>query len=291
MSQSPFVQCPDCNFISSSQGHLGIHRSKMHKCSVPVNIKSVNIVRLFPEGKSYYCCLCHNVIASFPNFKRHFSTSHNRITLNVSAKCIICDREFAKPTGAGVHIQRAHKIGKNDPYPLSPLPVRSYVDSTPMVPSLRSRSSRRISLVNSPLSGITTSPLQSSTYISDDHDTFESRHVKPASPRSTNLLSNGPDVLSPFNSQLPPPPSSFRDQSDDPEPVLIDLDPGYDDDVPPPSPPRPCPSSPSVSGNVSESLVAFAGCTDLNVEAPSFIPPTPPPPVEFYDSSRSYITS
>ena len=67
MSQSPFVQCPDCSFISSSQGHLGIHRSKMHKCSVPENIKSVNIVRLFPEEKPYYCCLCHNTIASFPN--------------------------------------------------------------------------------------------------------------------------------------------------------------------------------------------------------------------------------
>ena len=232
MSQSPFVQCPDCNFISSSQGHLGIHRSKMHKCSVPENIKSVNIVRLFPEGKPYYCCLCHNTIASFPNFKRHFSTSHKGITLNVSAKCIICDREFSKPTGAGVHIQRAHKIGKNNPYPLSPSPVRSYVDypSTPMAPSLRSRRSRRISLVNSPLSGITTSSLQCSTYISDDHDTFESRYVKPASPRPTKLISNGPDVLSPFNSQLPAPPSSSRD----PAPVLADLDPGYDDDVPPP---------------------------------------------------------
>ena len=234
---------------------------------------------MFRPRKPYYCCLCHNTIASFPNFKRHFSTSHKGITLNVSAKCIICDREFSKPTGAGVHIQRAHKVGKNDPYPLSPSPVRSYVDypSTPMAPSLRSRRSRRISLVNSPLSGITTSSLQCSTYISDDHDTFESRYVKPASPRPTKLISNGPDVLSPFNSQLPPPPSSFRDQSDDSAPVLADLDPGYDDDVPPPSPPRPCLSSSIVSGTVSESLVAFVGCTDLNVEAPRFIPPTLPP--------------
>ena len=238
MSQSPFVQCPDCKYIANSQGNLGIHRSKMHKCSVPENIKSVNIVRLFPEGKPHYCCLCHNTIASFPNFKRHFSTSHKGITLNVSAKCIICDREFSTPTGAGVHILCAHKIGKDDPYPLSPSPVRSYVDpSTSMAPSLRSRRSRRISLVNSPLSGITTSSLQCSTYSSDDHDTFESRYVKPASPRPTKRTSKCPDVLSPINSQLPPPPSSFPGQSDDPAPVLVDLDPGYDDDIPPPSPP------------------------------------------------------
>ena len=189
-----------------------------------------------------------------------------------------CDREFSTPTGAGVHILRAHKIGKDDPYPLSPSPVRSYVDpSTSMAPSLQSRRSRRISLVNSPLSGITTSSLQCSTYSSDDHDTFESRYVKPASPRPTKRTSKCPDVLSPINSQLPPPPSSFRGQSDDPAQVLVDLDPGYDDDIPPPSPPRPYPSSSIVSGTVSESLVAFAGCTDLNVEAPTFIPPTLPP--------------
>ena len=252
MSQSQFVQCPDCSFISSSQGHLGIHRSKMHKCSVPETINSVNIVRLFPEGKPYYCCLCHNTIASFPNFKRHFSTTHNGITLKVSAKCVICDREFSTPTGAGVHIQRTHKIGKDDPYPHSPEPVRSYVDnpSSPLVSSVRSRSSRTISIVNSPLSGITTRPFQCSTAISDDPDKSESGYVHPVSSTPNN----------------------------DPSPVLAEIEPGYEDDFSPSSPPRPCSSSSIVTGPVSESLVALVGCTDLNVEAPPFIPSTPLPP-------------
>ena len=129
MSQSPFVQCPDCSFISSSQGNLG-HRSKMHKTLVPENINSVNIVRLFPEGKSHYCCLCNNIITSFPNFKHHFSTTHNGVSLNISAKCLICNRVFPTSSGAGVHVKRGHNIGKDDPYPLSPSPVMSFVDYT-----------------------------------------------------------------------------------------------------------------------------------------------------------------
>ena len=103
--------------------------------------------------------------------------------------------------------------------------------------------------MNSPLSGITTSSLQCSTAISDDHDTFESRYVNPVSPRP----------------------------NDDPSPVLADLDPGFDDDVPPSSPPRPCSSPSLVSGSVSKPLVAFVGCTDLNVES--------------HDSSYSCISS
>ena len=183
MSQSPFVQCPDCSFISSSQGHLGIHRSKMHKCSVPENIKFVNIVRLFPEGKSHYCCLCNNSIGSFPNFKRHFSTSHRGITLNVFAKCVTCDREFPSSNGAGVHIKRTHNIGKDQLYPLSPSPVMSFIDYTlsqnnsTLVSSLRPRRSSRISLVNSPLSGITTRPSMCITSSTVDHDTCDSQFV------------------------------------------------------------------------------------------------------------------
>ncbi len=49
--QSPFVQCMDCSFITTSQGHLGIHKAKMHHVEVPDHIKSVNIVRLFPDEK------------------------------------------------------------------------------------------------------------------------------------------------------------------------------------------------------------------------------------------------
>ena len=81
MSQSPFVKCCDCSFIAASQGHLGVHRSKMHESVIDANIKTVNIIRLFPEGKSHYCCLCNNIIASFPNFKRHFATTLKVLTL------------------------------------------------------------------------------------------------------------------------------------------------------------------------------------------------------------------
>ena len=183
MSQSPFVQCPDCSFISSSQGNLGIHRSKMHKCTVPENINSVNIMRLFPEGKSHYCCLCNNIIGSFPNFKRHFSTSHKGIILNVSAKCVICDREFPTSNGAGVHIKRTHNIGKDQIFPLSPSPVVSFVDytlsqnSSTLVSSLRPRRSSRISLVNSPLSGINTRPSTCITSPTAAHDMCDSQIV------------------------------------------------------------------------------------------------------------------
>ena len=112
MTQSSYVKCPDCDRICASQGNFGLHRSKMHKTKVPENIKSVNIVRLFPEGKSHYCCLCNTIIGSFPNFKRHFTTVHKGISLIVSAKCVICDREFEKSSGASVHVKRSHNIGK-----------------------------------------------------------------------------------------------------------------------------------------------------------------------------------
>ena len=169
-SQSPFVKCTDCSFITTTQGHLGIHRSKMHHAVVPDHIKSVNIVRLFPEGKSYYCCLCDNIIGSFPNFKRHYSNKHEGISLNISAKCTLCNRTFADNRGAGVHLQRTHHIGKNDPYPLTPTPVMSYVDleisanNTSITPSRRSRRSRASLLREASLSMSCnlSSPVQSS---------------------------------------------------------------------------------------------------------------------------------
>ena len=88
-TQSPFVQCMDCSFITTSQGHLGIHKAKMHRVDVPENIKSVNIVRLFPDGKSYHCCLCNSIIASFANFKCHFQDLHKGISLNIAAKSLL----------------------------------------------------------------------------------------------------------------------------------------------------------------------------------------------------------
>ena len=98
----------------------------------------------------------------FPTSSANFATSHKGISLNVSAKCVICDRDFFKPSGAGVHIKRIHQIGKRQSYPHSPLPVMSYVDTTVNIPnttpSTRSRRLRSISLVNSPISGVSICP-------------------------------------------------------------------------------------------------------------------------------------
>ena len=242
MFQSLFVQCPDCSFISSSRGNLGIRRSKMHKTLVSENINAVNIVRLFPEGKSHYCCLCKNIIASFPNFKHHFSTTHNGVSLNISAKCFICNCIFPKSSGAGVHVKRVHNIGKDDQYPLSPSPVMSFVDYTlsqnnfTLAPSTRSRRSRRLSLTHSPLSGITSCLSQCPSSTSHDVVSLATQHVNP--PFSRSLVQISPRQTSPRNtSSLPH--SLFTDSSSDtPVPVLSDID-LYEDHDPYPSPPRP----------------------------------------------------
>ena len=238
---SPFVQCPDCSFISSSQGNLGIHRSKMHKCTVPENINSVNIVRLFPEGKSHYCCLCSNIIGSFPNFKRHFSTSHKGIILNVSAKCVICDREFPTSNGAGVHIKRTHNIGKDQIFPLSPLPVMSFVDytlsqnSSTLVSSLRPRRSSRISLVNSPLSGINTRPSTCITSPTVAHDMCDSQVVNTSFSQPPPQIPPCPIASLTSSPLLAPRSLTNLHRSDTPPPILSDVDPD-DLDVLPPSP-------------------------------------------------------
>ncbi len=114
----------DCSFVTTSQGHLGIHKAKMHPVQVPDHIKSVNIVRLFPDGKSYQCCLCNSIIASFSNFKRHFQDLHKGISLNISAKCVLCDRLFPHCHGAG---NGGIILGKI-PSTLSLLLLLSYVD-------------------------------------------------------------------------------------------------------------------------------------------------------------------
>ena len=229
MSQPSFVKCPDCDRICASQGNLGLHRSKMHKPKVPGNIKSVNIVRLFPEGKSHYCCLCNTIIGSFPNFKRHFSTAHKGISLNISAKCVICEREFEKSSGAGVHVKRSHNIGKDAKYPLSPSPVMSFIDmsSSPNNSCARSRRSRTVSLVNSPLSGI------SCTADANNANVIISRPILQVSPPTGSILDNIPRTT--------PRSHASGNPHGIPPPLLLDLDPDEDDDeVLSSSPPRPC---------------------------------------------------
>ena len=285
MSQSPFIQCPDCSFISSSQGHLGIHRSKMHKNLVSDNINSVNIARLFHEGKSHYCCLCNNIIASFSNFKHHFSTTHKGVSLNISVKCLICNREFPKSSGAGVHVKRSHKIGKDDPYPLSPSPVMSFVDYTlsqtnsTIASSTQSRRSRRVSLTHSPLSGITSCPSQCLSSTSHDDVSLDTQHVNP--PLSRSLIQLSPCQTSPGSTSPLPQPLFIESCRDTPVPVLSDIDLNEDND-PFPSLPIPryscspdcvsvpltgdpdsiiIPSSIDPSQPSSDPGVAFIGCT------------------------------
>ena len=75
-SQQGFIKCPDCDFISLSQGGLGVHRSKRHKITIPDEVKSLYVERIFPEGKPVYCCLCDVTIGSIPNFRRHMKNKH-----------------------------------------------------------------------------------------------------------------------------------------------------------------------------------------------------------------------
>ena len=147
--QQGFIKCPDCNFISLSQGGLGVHRSKRHKIIIPDDVKSLYVERIFPEGKSVYCCLCDVTIGSIQNFRRHMKNKHESIKLFESAKCSICGLKFPKGRGAGIHLQRNHKIGSKNSYPHSPTPVMSFTNrDIPNTP----RSSRRTSRRSNPLS-------------------------------------------------------------------------------------------------------------------------------------------
>jgi hypothetical protein len=49
-SQQGFIKCPDCDFISLSQGGLGVHRSKRHKITIPDEVKSLFVERIFQRG-------------------------------------------------------------------------------------------------------------------------------------------------------------------------------------------------------------------------------------------------
>ena len=256
MSQSSYVKCPDCDRMCASQGSLGLHCSKMHKTNVPGNIKSVNIVRLFPEGKSHYCYLCNTKIGSFLNFKRHFTTTHDGISLNISAKCVTCDREFEKSSGAGVHVKRAHNIGKDGKYPLSPLPAMWFIDmpSSPNNSCVQSRRSRTVSLVNSLLSGISNSHsigLLSHSNLNttadvDSMNVILSRSIIQVSPPSgsnplniSRSTSRSHIMESPVG--IPPPP-------------LLDLDPDeVRDEVLSPSPPRACHTPTTVEDSLPSS--------------------------------------
>ena len=189
-----------------------------------------------------------------------------------------------------MHIKRTHNIGRNQSYPLSPSPVMSFIDYTlsqnnsTIVSSLRPRRSSRLSLVNSPLSGINNCPLTRITTSTVHHDTCDSQFV--------NTLVSQPPPQSPL-CPIPPltsspslPPRSLINQyrSDTPPPVLSDVD-ADDLDVLLPSPPRPSYSSSPDSDGLVDLVFPSADCNDRNVtihtispvcRSPSTHRPVPP---------------
>ncbi|CAB4026599.1 ---NA--- [Paramuricea clavata] len=128
-------KCNECEFVSDSQGGLGVHRVKKHKANGCDNINSVSVVCEYPQGKSFYCCICNTIIKSWPNFKRHYKNIHPNIPLTASAVCTLCNRVFSELKGAGVHMKREHDISSSSVIPpSSPSPIMSsvnFADSQP----------------------------------------------------------------------------------------------------------------------------------------------------------------
>ena len=139
MSQisSPAYQCPDCQFKTSSQGGLSVHHSKKHLVE-DLSIKSVSVVRAYPEGKKFRCCLCDNIISSFPNFKHHFVNIHPNTLLNATGFCSIRKVDFKNAQALSIHCKCKHGISKKKaskflPPSLNSSPIMSYVDNDPDV--------------------------------------------------------------------------------------------------------------------------------------------------------------
>ena len=104
-------ECPHCDFTSSSKSGVGVHSVKAHPIDDSM-VDSVSVVRLYPEGKKFHCCLCGNVISSFPNFKRYFDKIHKNVSLISSGHCSICKKDFQTAKGVGVHCRTQHNISK-----------------------------------------------------------------------------------------------------------------------------------------------------------------------------------
>ena len=85
--------CLNCRFSSSSQAGLSVHRTKRHWVK-DLSVQSVSVVRSYPEGKKFYCCICENIIVNFPNFKRHFQSVHPTTLLVATGHCSVCKLDF-----------------------------------------------------------------------------------------------------------------------------------------------------------------------------------------------------
>ena len=123
----PSFECSDCDFIGKSSQGLGVHRSKKHNCknsSFP-NVKSVSVIREYPENRSFYCCLCNSIVLNYNHLSRHFKNLHPAINLSSSAKCSICGKLFSSGQGAGVHINKS-QCSKTKITKISDEPIMTY---------------------------------------------------------------------------------------------------------------------------------------------------------------------
>ena len=110
-NSSDLFCCPNCDFTTSSQNGVGIHRIKTHTFD-DSSIKSVSVIRSYPEGKRFLCWICGNSIGSFPNFNRHFKNNHPNTSLLVTGFCSICKKTFPNAMAASVHCKRSHGVSK-----------------------------------------------------------------------------------------------------------------------------------------------------------------------------------
>ena len=214
-------KCQDCDFTSRSQGNLGVHRVKKHPKSFNGNIDHVSVVCEYPKGKPFYCCLCENVIKSYPNFKRHFHGVHEGVALKASAICTICNRNFKDLKGAGVHAKIEHGITKTKIIaPTSPSPIMTVVNlkecnplanspedtdtQTPTPSSKKTRKRRENRLRKAQKSALTSPDLLGKT--------TDNTHVNTTTqitPKTTSRVS----FTTPINSETASPDSPENDRS------------------------------------------------------------------------------
>ena len=70
------------------------------------------MVRSYPEGKKFLCCICGNTSGSFPNFNRHFENNHPNTLLVVSGFCSVCGKKYPNAKAASVHCKVSHGVSK-----------------------------------------------------------------------------------------------------------------------------------------------------------------------------------
>lgn len=269
-----FVKCPDCGFISNSQGGLGVHRSKMHNIAIPDDVESVNVIRPFPEGKPFHCCLCDVTIGTIANFRRHFKSKHKSIKLIESAKCLLCGQKFPEGRGAGIHLKRKHQFGTNDHYTHSPTPVTSFVDDDRNVTihlSRNRRARKRISSILTTLSNDMSNSTKNDAMICCDNDDMNSINI--CDDATSKIITSPHPPSSPSLTSLTP--LHSNDKTDRPacHPLIIDPTNDSSPNQPKLPPPKletldhtlhPSPSSPPrPSSPTSNTLPIFLSPTNL----------------------------